>query len=228
MNIEKFKGHESDLENEILLFSYFRSSSSWRVRTILNLKKIKHKLITVHLLKDEQKSEYYKKYNPSGYLPCLYIQKNNLSESMAISEFLEEQFPNSFPLLPKNCFKRAKIRQICEIVNSGIQPLQNLCVIRDIEKMYKGDKIEWGKKWNVRGLKIIDGILKESKGKYCVGDDISLADCFLVPQFKGAVDRFGLDPEEFPNINEVFKNLNEIPEFVEAYPENQPDWPKKD
>lgn len=38
---------------EVVLFSYFRSSSSWRVRTILNLKKIDHQMITVHLLKDE-------------------------------------------------------------------------------------------------------------------------------------------------------------------------------
>ena len=227
MNLEQYKASKTPLEDEILLFTYFRSSSSWRIRTILNLKKIKHKLITVHLLKSEQKSKFYKTLNPSGYLPCLYIQKQALSESMAISEFLEEQFPNSYPLLPKDKFKRAKIRQICEIVNSGIQPLQNLKVVRRIEALYEGDKAVWGREWNLEGLRVLESVLQKSSGVYCVGDEVSLADCFFLPQVMGARDRFGIGLEEFGSVRKVLENLCKIEEFVEAFPENQPDWPKK-
>ena len=72
------------------LFSYFKSSASWRIRIILNLKKIPYEIVPVHLLKETQKSDSFKKINPSGLLPALYIDEKILTESMAIAEYLEE------------------------------------------------------------------------------------------------------------------------------------------
>ncbi len=162
--------------------------------------------------------------NPNGYLPSLFIDGVLLGESMAIAEYLEEKYPKE-NLLPKDLVKRARVRQICEVVNSGIQPLQNLVVCREIVNTFKGDKIAWGKKWNVRGLEVLEKILQSTNGKYCVGDEVTLADTFLVPQFKGAVARFKLNPDDFPLIKKICSNLSKIDAFVEAFPENQPDWP---
>ena len=70
---------------------------------------------------------------------------------MAIAEFLEEAKP--FPsLLPKDLIKRAQIRAFCEMINSGIQPLQNLKVMNKVEQDYKGDKIAWVKYFVSEGL----------------------------------------------------------------------------
>jgi glutathione S-transferase len=43
--------------NTYLLYTYFRSSTSWRVRTVLNYKKISYDCKFIHLVKEEQTSE---------------------------------------------------------------------------------------------------------------------------------------------------------------------------
>ena len=87
---------------EVVLFSYFRSSCSWRVRTILNLKQIDHDLITVHLLKNEQQSDEYKQYNPTGFVPALVYKNKSYTESLAISFLLEDLFKQGPSLIPED------------------------------------------------------------------------------------------------------------------------------
>lgn len=83
------------------------------------------------------------------------------------------------PLLPHDPFKRCKVREICEIIVSGIQPLQNLGLL---EHFGDDKKMDWAQKWITRGFDGIEKLLQTSAGMYCVGDDISMADCCLVPQ----------------------------------------------
>ena len=53
--------------------------------------------------------------------------------------------------------------------------------------------------------------MEETAGKFSVGNKISLADCFLVPQIRNAL-LAGIDlDKEFPTISKVFNNLLEVP-----------------
>ena len=168
-------------DDEVAMFGYFRSSASFRVRIALAFKKIPFKYIAVHLLKGDQKSGDFHKINPTGLVPALWIDGHLLPESMAIVEYLEETRKDSRSLLPTDPLKRAKVREVCEHINSGMQPLINLRVLGEVDKLH-GDKIAWAKHWITVGLESLEKILAHSAGKYCVGDEVTLADAFLVPQ----------------------------------------------
>lgn len=69
---------------------------------------------------------------------------------------------------------------------------------------------------------VFETLLKESRGKYCVGDQVTLADAFLIPQCYNA-DRFEVDLKQFPIISEIRASLEELEEFKKAHPSAQPD-----
>ncbi|XP_045132524.1 maleylacetoacetate isomerase-like isoform X3 [Portunus trituberculatus] len=164
-----------------ILYSYFRSSCSWRVRIVLAHKKIDYEYQPIHLLKKEQVSDEYTKVNPMGQVPALIVEDKMLTQSISIMEYLEETYPQN-PLLPKEPLLRAKVREICEVIGSGIQPLQNLAVLQKI-----GDeKMEWGHFYINKGFCALEQLLAGCAGKYSVGDQVTLADCCLVPQVYNA------------------------------------------
>lgn len=101
-----------------------------------------------------------------------------LIESLSIMHYLEETRPQR-PILPQDVHKRAKVREICEVIASGVQPLQNLIVLIHVGEEKKK---EWAQHWITRGFRAIEKLLSTSAGKYCVGDEITMADCCLVPQ----------------------------------------------
>src|SRR5687768_7747243 len=112
-------------EGEVTLYSYWRSSCSWRVRSVLALKGIKYNYYAVNLLNNEQADEKYIALNPMKAIPTLAIDGIHLCQSVAIMEYLEETRPEN-PLLPKSPADRAKVRQIIESIASDIQPIQNM------------------------------------------------------------------------------------------------------
>lgn len=149
-----------------------------------------------------------------------------LVESMAICEYLEAFTPS---LLPGNPIQKAKVRAVCEQINSGIQPLQNLNVLQKLEKDFSVDgdgKIAWAAHFNAKGLKGVEEMIKGSAGKYCFGDEVSLADVFLVPQVYSAASRFKVSLDDYPTVKRVYENLIGLEAFVQADPSNQPDCPK--
>jgi maleylacetoacetate isomerase len=206
------------------LYSYWRSSCSWRVRTVLNQKGIDYKITPIHLVKNEQFSDDFTKLNPIQRVPVLEFEYNGkkvqLVESTAICEFLEDAFPDK-PILPKDHLLKGKVRAICSEIASNIQPLQNLCVLNHLEKLGQ-NKMEWGKEYIAKGLSAVDVLVNETKGKYCVGDEVSLADAFLVPQLYNA-RRFNVDLSVYPSLLEIEKNLGELDAFINAHPDKQPD-----
>ncbi|MCC6138834.1 MAG: maleylacetoacetate isomerase [Bdellovibrionaceae bacterium] len=209
------------------LFSYFRSSCAYRVRIALNVKLIPYQLIPVHLLKNggEQYSEKYKKYNASAQVPTLLDDTRVIGQSMAIMEYLEAEFPNP-PLLPAANFDKAIVRQMCEVMNSGVQPLQNLSVTQYLTNNFKAleeDKKQWMDFWIQRGFESFETLLQQHAGKYCFGDQITFADCFLIPQVFSSV-RFGVDLTPFPKSLEVYKSCMQLTDFIRASPEKQPDY----
>jgi maleylacetoacetate isomerase len=207
-----------------VLYSYFRSSCSWRVRIVLAWKGIDHEQKAVNLMKDggDQFTEEYMKVNPIAQVPALVIDGHTLIQSTAIIEYLEETVPNP-PLLPSEPYRRAKVREIVECIAQGIQPLQNLAVL----VMHEEDKrTQIAQKVINTGFKALETILKESSGKYCLGNDVSFADCYLIPQIANA-RRFGVDMNPFPTIVRIEEELNKLSAFQVSHPRAQPDCPEQ-
>lgn len=205
------------------LFSYWRSSCSWRVRIALALKDVDYDTEAVHLIKDggQQHAQEFKDKNPMSQIPVLQYEGVNLTQSLAIINFLEEMHPKP-SLLPHDPFKRAQARAIAETIASGIQPLQNLSVLQRI-----GDekKMEWAHDMIQKGMAAVEAMLEKTAGTYCVGDEVSIADLCLIPQIYNA-QRFKVDLKPFPNLMKVNKNCEELDAFKKAHPNVQPDCPE--
>ncbi|XP_045584398.1 probable maleylacetoacetate isomerase 2 isoform X2 [Procambarus clarkii] len=205
-----------------VLYSYYRSSCAWRVRIALAYKGVEYEYRPVHLLKKEQVSDDYMKLNPMGQVPALVIGSRTLTQSMSILEYLEEAYPQK-PLLPKDLFLRAKVREVCEVIASGIQPLQNLSVL---QKVGDEKKMEWAQFYINKGFIALEQLLAGCAGKFSVGDEVTLADCCLVPQVYNAF-RFRVDKTPFPTIMRVNDALKDLEPFKAADPSNQLDCPEE-
>lgn len=212
-------------KNEIILYSYFRSSASYRVRIGLALKDLVYEYKPIHLVKEggHQNAEAFSKINPMKHVPALVHGDMILSESMAILKYLDSL--NESPrLFPKDSKGEAKVIQICELINSGIQPLQNLKVLQHLETLgvdKEGQK-QWVLKWVNSGLSALEQILETTAGTHCFGNEWTAADCFLIPQVF-SVRRFGFDPKGFKNIHRICSGLENHPAVQKAHPANQPD-----
>jgi maleylacetoacetate isomerase len=209
------------------LYNYFRSSASYRVRIALNYKNIPYKYVSIHLVKNggEQFSAEYKKLNPLSQVPCLVHNDQPITQSMAIIMYLEELFQEP-ALLPAKAYDRAIVVQLCEMINSGIQPLQNHSVLTELGNNFgvsEDGKKKWLNCWMSRGLEAVEETLKKTSGQFSYGDAVTAADCFLVPQVFAA-GRFGVDVSSFKNILKVYENCNEIEAFQLAEPSRQPDY----
>jgi len=203
------------------LFHYWRSSSSWRVRWALSIKKIECDYIHVDLLKKEQVSIPYLKRNPLGFVPTLEVTDERgttrfLSESTAIVEWLDE-IHSTPALLPKDPWERARTRMISQVVNAGIQPIQNISVLQKISDDPEKKK-EWAQYWIRKGFNAIEALLEEEKGNYCVGDSVTMADLCLEPQCYNA-HRYEIDLSEFPSIERIHRNLTGTESYLKSHPD---------
>ena len=214
--------------SDLILYSYWRSSCSYRVRIALHLKGLDFEYRAVHLVKDggEQKKADYLSLNPMGEVPCLVHKGHNLSQSMAIIEYLE-LFPNP-SLLPTDPVDACRVRQICEHINTGIQPIQNLKVLQEIDRRFNvgGEgKAAWAGDWIARGFESLEKRVAQTAGTYCFGDTITAADLFLIPQVYNA-NRFSLDMDRYPTLKRINETCLEHDAFIKAEPSCQPDAPE--
>ncbi|MGO9064049.1 MAG: maleylacetoacetate isomerase [Myxococcaceae bacterium] len=209
------------------LYNYWRSSCSWRVRIGLYWKQQPFSYLPVHLLKDggQQKAEPYTRLNPMQSVPLLEVEDGgrlfHLAQSMAILEYLEERWPEP-PLLPADRLARARVRQAAEIVNSGIQPYQNTSVQKHVKHELHADEKAWARHFISHGLRALEALLRSTAGRYSVGDQVTLADCFLVPQLYHA-RRYEVDLESFPTLTRVEAACTALSAFQAAHPDRQPD-----
>lgn len=201
------------------LYSFYNSSCAWRVRICLALKKVNYDVVPIN---KQTMNEEFLKMNPMGQVPALIVDGKCLSQSVAIMEFIEEQFPG-YNLLPKDLFQRAKVREICELICSGIQPLQNRHALKrgipdcNVEKA--------GNVAIAHGFKSLEKLLLSYSGEYCVGNEITMADACLVPQVMNA-HRFKVDMEPFPCIRRIINSLEKNDAFSSTHPKYEPDYPK--
>jgi maleylacetoacetate isomerase len=211
----------------LLLYSYWRSSSAFRVRIALNLKSIEYQQKIVHLVREggEQHTIEYREINPLGLVPALVHAQRTVVQSMAICEYLEEAF-TEIPLLPADPAGRARVRSIAQSIASEIQPLNNLAVLHYLKNEMQQDSAAingWYVNWIARGFSAVESWLSSAQsGLYCHGDSPTMADCFLVPQVYNA-ERFSCDLEPYPNIRRIVAQCRSLAAFDKAAPENQAD-----
>jgi maleylacetoacetate isomerase len=195
------------------------------VRIALELKHVPYDYVAVNLLEEEQSSDAYRQRSPTGFVPCLVIDGAAYVESVAIVELLEERFPEP-PLYPGDPHGRARVRALVEIVNSGIQPLQNRAVLRFFSAE-RDAQTRWAVHFVARGLGAIERALAQNerdgvRGPFAYGERPSAADAFVVPQVVAA-RRFQVDLAPFPLVLRAYDAAMELEAFQRAAPERQPD-----
>jgi maleylacetoacetate isomerase len=214
--------------SDLVLYTYWRSSSAYRVRLALAAKGLAYKSVAVNLLQGAQRDESHVARSPMGVVPCLEVDGRAFVESVAILELLEELHPDP-PLLPRDPFARARVRALVEVVNSGTQPLQNL---HTLERLSPDPEVRkpWIRHFIARGLGAFEAMMatnaRESftgaNAKFAYGDTLTLADCYLLPQIYNA-RRYHVDLTPFPRVAAACEATAATDAGRAAAPEAQPD-----
>jgi maleylacetoacetate isomerase len=210
---------------DIVLYTYWRSSSAFRVRFALAIKNVAYRSVAVNLLQGEQSSAEHTARSPMAYVPCLLVDGKTFVESVAIVELLEDLFPEP-PLYPRDPFARARVRALVELINAGTQPLQNLNVLRHLSADHDV-RVAWSKHFIARGFAAFEAMMalhegEGTRGRYAFGDTLTAADAFLVPMVYNA-KRFGTDLAPYPRLVRAHEAALATDAAKAALPENQPD-----
>jgi maleylpyruvate isomerase len=213
--------------NRPVLHSYFRSSTSVRLRVALNLKGIGYDYVAHHLRKGEQRSPTYLALNPQGLVPSLVLADGTvLTQSLAIIEYLDEVFSEP-PLLPAEPTARARVRALAYAIACEIHPINNLRVLDHLRSQFGADDAavgEWFRHWVAETYAPVERMLagSDQTGRFCHGDRPGLADVCLYAQTINN-RRFGVEMAPYPTIERICEACTELPAFAKAAPERQPD-----
>lgn len=211
------------------LYSYFRSSASFRVRIALVIKGLEYETIPVHLVKAEHKTDDYTTKNPAQLVPTFADDDFFISQSLAILEYLDETYPNP-PLLPSDSKDKAFVRMICQMIACDIHPINNLRVLNYLKNdlhITDEQKNIWYQHWITIGFDALEKVLTQHKSddkllKFCFGETPTMADCCLIPQVYNA-KRFNCELTNYPNIVNIYEHCMTLITFIQAYPDNQID-----
>lgn len=213
--------------SQILLYGYWRSTAAYRVRIALNLKELSYENRFIHLVKSggEQKQASYLSINPEGLVPTLQDGDEIITQSLAIIEYLDEQY--QLPaLLPSSPAGRAFVRSIAQIIASDTHPLNNLRVLRYLQGQFKlsdDDKMTWYHHWVHQSFSALEKkIALKKQGLFCYGETPTIADICLIPQIYNA-KRFNCDLSAYPTLMAINEACLKHPAFIDAQPERQPD-----
>ncbi len=208
------------------LYGYWRSTAAYRVRIALHIKGIDFESTSVHLVKNggEQHQADYIKLNPNHLVPTLVDGEFSLNQSLAIIDYLEHT-NHTVALYPENIQQRAKVQALALDIACEIHPLNNLRVQQYLSNelaVNNEAKNSWVDHWMKIGFQAVEEKISQTAGKYCFGDDITVADICLVAQVYNA-NRFNVSMVNYPNIVRIVANCNQLPAFIAALPENQHD-----
>ncbi len=213
------------------LYSFWRSSASYRVRIALNLKGLAFEYLPVNLTRDggEQNLPAYRALNPQGRVPLLVDGEFRIAQSLAILDYLESVKPQP-ALIPADAKQRARVLAFCHAIASDIQPLQNTGPNQYLGKQFGADeaaRAAWNRHWIQRGLEVLEQERAASPDTACAfGEAPTWADCVLVPQVYNA-ERWACDTGKFPRLYALAQRLRVQPAFAAAHPDRQPDAPKQ-
>lgn len=213
-----------------VLYGYWRSSASYRVRIALNLKGLNYEHRGIHLVKNEQQAPGFLAKNPQGLIP-LYVEKNSsesfvLAQSLAILDYLDETYPQ-VPLLPADAKVKAQIRAAAQIIACEIHPLDNLRVLQYLQNtlgVADSDKMAWYRHWVDTGLSALESRLPVLLGDapFSLGEHPGYLEALVIPQLYNA-RRFDCSLHDFPRLLALDSACQALPAFQHAAPENQPD-----
>jgi len=205
-----------------LLYDYFRSSASYRVRIALNLKGVKYEQRPINLAKNAQKKAEFRELNPQGFVPMLEIDGHRLTQSLSIIVYLDQKYREP-PLMPADPADAAHVRSLALTVACDIHPLNNLRVL----KYLKGElglseeaKDEWYRHWVAEGLAALEEMARPRAGAFLFGDQPTIADVCLVPQLYNA-RRFSVPISDYPTLRRADETASAHAAFAAAHPDRQ-------
>ena len=209
------------------LYTYYRSTSSYRVRIALALKGLDYQALPVNLIAasgGEHRQAPYLALNPQGRVPALRTDDGQLLiQSPAIIEYLDERYPQ-VPLLSKDLAARAHERGVAALIGCDVHPLHNVSVLNKLRQLGHDETqvAEWIGHWISQGLAAVEQLIGDAG--YCFGDEPGMADVYLIPQLYAA-QRFNIALDAYPRICRVAALAATHPAFIKAHPANQPDTP---
>jgi maleylacetoacetate isomerase len=205
-----------------LLYDYFRSSASYRVRIALNLKGIGYQQRPVSLVEGAQTDPEYLALNPQGFVPLLEIDGHRLTQSLAICNYLNSIVPDP-PFMPADAAERAHVLALALAVTCDIHPLNNLRVLKYLQGTFGVDdaaKDLWYRHWIEEGLAALEEMARPNAGAFLFGDAPTIADICLVPQLYNA-RRFSVPLTAYPTLRRADETASAHAAFAAAHPDRQ-------
>jgi maleylacetoacetate isomerase len=211
----------------VQLYSFFNSSTSYRVRIALGLKGLAYDTLPVNIRVGEHRAaDYVANVNPSACVPALVDGEFILGQSLAIIDYLDDVHPEP-RLIPLEPEKRVRVLEFASLISCDIHPLNNLRVLRYLETELKAtpqQKTAWYRHWIAEGMASVERLLERSnQGPWCFGAQPTLADVSLVPQIANAL-RMDCDLSAYPRSLAVYAHASKHPAFDAAQPQRQPDY----
>ena len=210
------------------LYTFFRSSTSYRLRIALAWKRLAYETAFTSLPAMEHKDPAFVKLNPQGLVPALVSDEGRVyTQSMAMIEWLDERYPEP-PLMPSDAEGKWYVRAVSQIIGCEIHPLNNVRVLKHLKSRYGLDDAkvngDWYPHWIGEGFAGLEGFLavQGRRGSYCLDERVTMADVCLVPQVFNA-QRFSCDLKPYPAVMGIFERCMKLPAFADTQPSKQGD-----
>lgn len=202
-----------------ILYDYWRSSASYRVRIALNLKRVDYERVPVDLLAGDQRGEAHLARNPQGFVPALAADGRTITQSLAIIDYLDAVVPTP-PFVPRDPIDRAHVLALALTVACDIHPLNNLRVLKRLGTMgiEQPARDDWYRHWVEEGLDALETLAAPRAGRFLFGDAPGLADICLVPQLYNA-RRFEVPLEGYPTLLRADASAALLDAFAAAHPD---------
>jgi maleylacetoacetate isomerase len=211
------------------LYSFWRTSATYRVRVAFNLKGVQPHERNVNLDAGEQRSEAFLKINPLGAIPALLDNDAGASavpitQSLAILEFLDETYPRP-ALLPTDPHGRARVRSLASMLVADTHPLITPRVKKYLTTTGGFDDAAWRAwqvQWFTTGLQAFEQRLasEPGTGTFCHGESVTLADICLASIIV-VMRVFKVEVANIPTIDRIMAACEKLDAFAKAAPARQ-------
>ena len=216
------------------LFSYWRTSATYRVRVAFNLKGVKPRETDVNIDTGQQHDAAFRAINPMGAIPALIDHGAGqshlpLTQSLAILEFLDESYPQP-PLLPADPHGRARVRALAQMLAADTHPLITPRVKKYLTGTGGFDADAW-RAWQIQwfgtGLRAVEARLasEPGTGRFCHGDTPTMADICLASLIV-VMRVFKIAFDDIPTAMRIMAECEKLEAFAAADPARQAGAPK--